>query len=225
LRDRLEEGRERDEFLEQRLRLKALQVSISEWLSLADAGQVYWGERAGEGDRHHPAQCAARHRAGAARPPLRVRDERACAPAPRSPSPANSMPSPGAWARTAPAAPPSRPRSTTTGRRGSSSRRMFPLPSPQDARLAVESLIDWVRFCALRVAGGTLVLFTSYADLRGGRSRAGERVPRRRPTPASAGRCALATELAAMRRLGNAVLFGTESFWTGVDIPGAASRR
>jgi ATP-dependent DNA helicase DinG len=31
------------------------------------------------------------------------------------------------------------------------------------------------------------------------------------------------TELAReMRRLGNAILFGTESFWTGVDIPGGA---
>jgi ATP-dependent DNA helicase DinG len=31
------------------------------------------------------------------------------------------------------------------------------------------------------------------------------------------------TELAhRMRSLGNAVLFGTDSFWTGVDVPGAA---
>jgi ATP-dependent DNA helicase DinG len=31
------------------------------------------------------------------------------------------------------------------------------------------------------------------------------------------------TELAQqMRQLGNAVLFGTDSFWTGVDVPGAA---
>src|SRR5207253_6517212 len=31
------------------------------------------------------------------------------------------------------------------------------------------------------------------------------------------------TELARqMRRLGNAILFGTDSFWTGVDVPGTA---
>eukprot|EP01034_Spumella_vulgaris_P015715 gene15715-20085_t len=31
------------------------------------------------------------------------------------------------------------------------------------------------------------------------------------------------TELAEqMRNLGNAVLFGTDSFWTGVDVPGDA---
>jgi ATP-dependent DNA helicase DinG len=34
------------------------------------------------------------------------------------------------------------------------------------------------------------------------------------------------TELAQrMRDLGNAVLFGTDSFWTGVDVPGTPSPR
>jgi ATP-dependent DNA helicase DinG len=98
-----------------------------------------------------------------------------------------------------------------------------PLPSPGEARLAVDVLTDYIRFCTERVRGGTLVLFTSYADLR---AVAGELAP----AYAAAGRPFLCqggelsrTELArTMREAGNAVLFGTESFWTGVDVPGEA---
>ena len=42
----------------------------------------------------------------------------------------------------------------------------MPLPSPTDARLALDALIDYLEFCTLRVRGGSLVLFTSYHDLR-----------------------------------------------------------
>jgi ATP-dependent DNA helicase DinG len=42
----------------------------------------------------------------------------------------------------------------------------IPLPSPKDARLALDALTDYIRFCALRVPGGSLVLFTSYNDMR-----------------------------------------------------------
>jgi ATP-dependent DNA helicase DinG len=71
------------------------------------------------------------------------------------------------------------------------------------------------------VRGGSLVLFTSYQDMR---AVANELAP----AFAAAGRPFLLqgaelsrTELTAqMRAAGNAVLFGTDSFWTGVDIPG-----
>jgi ATP-dependent DNA helicase DinG len=80
-----------------------------------------------------------------------------------------------------------------------------------------------VRFCALRVSGGTLVLFTSYADLRAvAAALEAEFVAAGRPLLLQ-GEALSRTELAReMRRRGNAVLFGTESFWTGVDIPGSA---
>lgn len=96
-----------------------------------------------------------------------------------------------------------------------------PLPSPQEAKLALDVLADYVKFCTERVRGGTLVLFTSYTDMRAVATTL-------EPVFRAAGRPFLIqgaelsrTELAnQMRDLGNAVLFGTDSFWTGVDVPG-----
>src|SRR5262249_53781379 len=45
--DQLEDGRERDEILEQKMRVKGLQGGIAEWLTLGDKGHVYWAERSG----------------------------------------------------------------------------------------------------------------------------------------------------------------------------------
>lgn len=98
-----------------------------------------------------------------------------------------------------------------------------PLPTPQEARLALDVLADYIDFCTARVRGGTLVLFTSYSDMRA-------IAQSLEPKLAAAGRPFLLqgaelsrTELAQqMRGLGNAVLFGTDSFWTGVDVPGDA---
>jgi ATP-dependent DNA helicase DinG len=98
-----------------------------------------------------------------------------------------------------------------------------PPPSAQDSRSAIDALADYVGFCCERVAGGSLVLFTSYRDMQAVAAAVGPRV-------ASLGRPFLMqggdlsrTELAQrMRDAGNAVLFGTDSFWTGVDVPGDA---
>jgi ATP-dependent DNA helicase DinG len=98
-----------------------------------------------------------------------------------------------------------------------------PLPSPQEAKLALDVLADYIDFCITRVTGGSLVLFTSYTDMRAIATTL-------EPKIAAAGRPFLMqgadlsrTELAQqMRARGNAVLFGTDSFWTGVDVPGDA---
>jgi ATP-dependent DNA helicase DinG len=99
----------------------------------------------------------------------------------------------------------------------------IPPPSQQDSRTAIDALADYVGFCCTRVAGGSLVLFTSYRDMQAVAAVVG-------PLFASKGRPFMVqggdisrTELAQrMRDLGNAVLFGTDSFWTGVDVPGDA---
>jgi ATP-dependent DNA helicase DinG len=98
-----------------------------------------------------------------------------------------------------------------------------PLPSPQEARLAVEALTDYIRFCTLQVTGGSLVLFTSYTDMRAVATEL-EPVYREANRPFLMQGAELSrTELAKqMRELGNLVLFGTDSFWTGVDVPGNA---
>jgi len=47
LADKLDDGRERDELLEQKQRVKAIQASVAEWLTLGDPAHVYWAERVG----------------------------------------------------------------------------------------------------------------------------------------------------------------------------------
>jgi ATP-dependent DNA helicase DinG len=221
--DELEEGRERDELLDQKGRLKAIQASAGEWLNLSDPEHVYWAERSGRREsiitlRSAPIDVA---------PELRRRlfgcgVGVACTSA--------TLALAGEMAPFA-------------GRMGAEGARTglvsspfdfernmrvyiaadVPPPSPQEARLSLEALADYISFCALRVPGGSLVLFTSHSDLRAVAAAL-------EPGFAAAGRSLLLqgegasrTELATqMRSLGNAILFGTDSFWTGVDIPGDA---
>jgi ATP-dependent DNA helicase DinG len=223
LADKLEDGRERDELLEQQMRIKGVQAGLNEWLTLGDKGHVYWTERSGRKQtivalrsapidvapelRKHLFGCetsvvctsATLAMGGSIEPfahRLGAEDAEAIA-----------VKSPFDFER---------------------NMRVFiaadvPLPTPNEARLAIEALTDYIRYCTDKVRGGSLVLFTSYTDMR---AVAAELEPGWR----AAGRPFLMqgaemsrTELAqAMRQLGNAVLFGTDSFWTGVDVPGAA---
>ena len=98
-----------------------------------------------------------------------------------------------------------------------------PLPTRDEARLALDVLADHIDFCTRRTTGGSLVLFTSYADMQ----RVAEIVEpiyrgAHRPFFMQ-GTGSNRTELARqLREAGNGVLFGTESFWTGIDVPGDA---
>lgn len=223
LADKLEDGRERDELLEQKQRVKAIQAGLNEWLTLGDKGHVYWAERGGRKQtivtlrsapidvapelRKHLFGCgtsvvctsATLAMGGSIEPfAARIGAEEARAIAVKSPFDYDR------------------------------NMRVFiaadvPLPSPTEARLAIEVLTDYVRFCVERVRGGSLVLFTSYTDMRAVAASL-------EPDFREAGRPFLIqgaelsrTELAnQMRESGNAVLFGTDSFWTGVDVPGDA---
>ena len=99
----------------------------------------------------------------------------------------------------------------------------IPPPSVPDARSSIDALADYVSFCCGLVPGGSLVLFTSYRDMQAVAAMV-------EASFGAAGRPFLIqggdysrTELAQrMRDAGNAVLFGTDSFWTGVDVPGNA---
>ncbi|MBI5691207.1 MAG: ATP-dependent DNA helicase [Verrucomicrobia bacterium] len=223
LADRLEDGRERDELLEQRQRLKGLQAGVTEWLNLGDSGHVYWAERTGRSQtivtlRSAPIEVAPhlrRHLFGrgtsvvctSATLAIGGQVEPFAARVGAEEARAVLVKSPFDFER--------HMRIYVAGD--------IPLPSPQDASLALEALADYIEFCGTRVGGGTLVLFTSYADLR---TVAG----RLEPAFRAAGRPFLIqgadlsrSELTGqMRRRGNAILFGTDSFWTGVDVPGEA---
>ncbi|MBL9215156.1 MAG: ATP-dependent DNA helicase [Opitutaceae bacterium] len=223
LADQTGEGRDHDELLEQKQRIKGLQAGLTEWLTLGDKGHVYWAERGGRKQtivtlrsapidvapelRRHLFGCrtsvvctSATLAIGGSIEPFAVR----CG---ADHAQAEAVKSPFDFERHM------RVLVATD----------VPLPTPQEARLALDALTDYIRFCTERVRGGSLVLFTSYTDMR---AVAQELEPGWR----QAGRPFLLqgaelsrTELAQqMRKLGNAVLFGTDSFWTGVDVPGAA---
>jgi len=98
-----------------------------------------------------------------------------------------------------------------------------PAPARQPSRAGIGYLADMVGYCAGRVQGGTLALFTSYAELDKV-ARTLERAWKESGRPfyqqgQGPSRNALLDAFAAA---GNGLLLGTESFWTGVDIPGPA---
>lgn len=98
-----------------------------------------------------------------------------------------------------------------------------PVPSPQDQRLSIEVLIDYIRYCVSNVSGGTLVLFTSYSDLRKvSDALQSEFLEAGRPFFAQGQGMGRSDMTAAFLEAGNGVLFGTDSFWTGVDVPGSS---
>ena len=223
LADKLEDGRERDELLEQRQRIKGLQAGVASWLQLADKNHVYWAERSGRKQaivtlrsapidvapalREHLFGCGTSVVCASATLAMGGRIEPFAARIGADGARAAIVKSPFDFDR--------HMRVYVAGD--------VPLPSPQEARLALDVLADYVGFCTQAVRGGSLVLFTSYTDMRAVAAAL-------EPAYAAAGRPFLLqgadlsrTELAnQMRELGNAVLFGTDSFWTGVDVPGDA---
>ncbi len=219
--DKLEDGRERDEMLEQKQRIKALQAGITTWLTLGDPNHVYWGERGGRKQtivtlrsapidvapalREHLFGCGTSVVCASATLAMGGQIEPFAARIGADDAHAVVVKSPFDFER---------------------NMRVYvasdvPLPSPQEAKLALDVLADYVGFCVQAVRGGSLVLFTSYTDMRA----IAEKLE---PGFRAAGRPFLMqgadlsrTELTnQMRDLGNAVLFGTDSFWTGVDVPG-----
>ncbi|MEO0795060.1 MAG: helicase C-terminal domain-containing protein [Verrucomicrobiota bacterium] len=98
-----------------------------------------------------------------------------------------------------------------------------PQPRSGEGQADRQYLAKAIQTCIDGSSGGTLVLFTSYADLRS----TGDSLA---PIFRSQGRLFLrqgdgisrAELKTQFMRNGNAVLFGTESFWTGFDAPGEA---
>ena len=219
--DTLADGRERDEFLDHKQRIKSLQSGLTAWLTLGDKNHVYWAERGGRKQtivtlrsapidvapalRKHLFGCGTSVTCTSATLAMGGQIEPFAARIGADTARTIVVKSPFDFER---------------------NMRVFvasdvPLPSPQEAKLALDVLADYVGFCVAQVRGGTLVLFTSYNDMRAIATTL-------EPVFRAAGRPFLIqgaelsrTELTnQMRDLGNAVLFGTDSFWTGVDVPG-----
>jgi ATP-dependent DNA helicase DinG len=221
--DQLEEGRERDELLDHKGRLKAIQANAGEWLNLSDPEHVYWAERSGRRQtittlRSAPIDVA---------PELRRRLF-GCGVGVVCTSATLAL-----AGEMAPFAGRIGAEGVRTGLVHSPfdferNMRVYvasdvPPPSPQEARLSLETLAEYISFCSLRVAGGSLVLFTSHSDLRSVAAMLEPAFAKEGRRLLLQGEGASRTELARqMRSLGNAILFGTDSFWTGVDVPGDA---
>jgi ATP-dependent DNA helicase DinG len=222
--DRMDDGRERDELLEQAQRLKTCQTALRQFLSLADRErQVYWVERSGRRQTIVTLRTAPIDVAPFIRESLLSRSTSAVF--------ASATLAMGGTIE---------PFQKRIGAEGVASgvehspfdyaRNMrvyvatdIPVPTAQDARLALDVLTDYIDFCTRRHPGGSLVLFTSYADLRAVAA-ALEPVYDGAGRPFfMQGRDHSRTELARLlREAGNGVLFGTDSFWTGIDVPGDA---
>jgi len=98
-----------------------------------------------------------------------------------------------------------------------------PQPEPGQGRLDLDYLANMICWCARRAEGGTLVLFTSHFDLRQVRQRTEAFFKKLNRPLFTQGHHMARTEITRQfAAAGNGVLFGTDSFWTGVDIPGAA---
>jgi len=221
--DQFDEGQDREELLEHAGRVRGLQKGLTEWLTVGDPAHVYWAERGGRRQtiitlRSAPIDIAAELRrqifsggtsvlCTSATLAIGGKIDPYAARIGAAHTPSVIVESPFDYARCM---------------------RVFvasdvPLPSREDARLAIEILADYVRFCTERVRGGSLVLFTSYNDMRAVAAML-------EPIYAASSRPFLMqgqdlsrSELAErMRAEGDAVLFGTDSFWTGIDVPGPA---
>jgi ATP-dependent DNA helicase DinG len=166
LADKLEDGRERDDLLDHKQRVKALQAGLTEWLTLGDKGHVYWAERGGRKQtivtlRSAPIDVA---------PELR-RHLFGCGTSVVCTSATLAMG--GEIAPFAARIGADDARAVIVKSPFDFERHMrvyaaadVPLPSPQEAKLALDVLADYVGFCTQRVRGGSLVLFTSYNDMR-----------------------------------------------------------
>ncbi len=222
--DHLDDGRERDELLEQADRIRTAQTSLSRFLAVADQDKfVYWVERSGRRQRIITLRTAPIDVAPFIRAELLQRD--------------TSVVCTSATLAMGGQIEPFQERIGAQGVRTAVENSPFdfarcmrayvatdvPAPSPQDARLALETLIDYIDFCTRRTNGGSLVLFTSYSDMRAVAEKLEPVYDGARRPFFMQGRDHSRTELARqLRAAGNGVLFGTDSFWTGIDVPGDA---
>lgn len=98
-----------------------------------------------------------------------------------------------------------------------------PAPTPQQGRLDLDYIAQMIEKNALREEGGTLVLFTSYADMTQVAGSVQSAIEDSGRTLLVQGQGYSRSDLKThFVDAGDAVLFGTDSFWTGFDVPGQA---
>lgn len=222
--DQLDDGRERDELLQQAQRVATYRMSISQFLTVAEPDkQVYWLERSGRRQqivtlrtapidisafiRQELLDCGTSVVCTSATLALAGRMEAFKIRMGAEKITSAIEHSPFDFARNFRAY-------VATD---------IPAPTRDQSRLDLDALVDYVRFCTLSTDGGSLVLFTSYQDLRHvAAALESDYLAAGRPLLRQGGELSRTALADKMREAGNAVLFGTDSFWTGIDVPGDA---
>lgn len=99
-----------------------------------------------------------------------------------------------------------------------------PIPQPSNAEAFRKYLADAILFAVQQVPGGSLVLFTSYQDLNACEKDLRQKIESglERPLLCQGIDGPRGAIVHRMRAEGNTVVFGTDSFWTGVDVAGPA---
>ncbi len=97
-----------------------------------------------------------------------------------------------------------------------------PAPQTQEYRLEVCRTAEYIARIACTGSGGTLVLFTSYSDLSAVHDRLANWTEQQLPTIFRQESGLSRTQLLDLfKQTPGSILLGTESFWTGIDLPGA----
>lgn len=98
------------------------------------------------------------------------------------------------------------------------------MPDPgENAAIYEQAVVDRIREHVEGIEGGAFILFTSYRMLRNCSQKLGRWMAEQNRMLLCQGEgLQRTTLLERFRKDGNAVLFGTETFWQGVDVPGDA---
>lgn len=221
--DQTEDERQRDELSDHRRRITAFRQGIHNFIELAEQDHVYWAERSGKHGTLTTLRSAPLDVAPHLREALFQRGSAAIltsATLSDGQTLENFREKVGGH-------------SAETAIRQSpfdypNNCRIFiasdtPEPEPGKGRLDLEHLAQSIVWASQRAPGGSLVLFTSHQDLRAARERTIDAFRKIRRPLYSQGIDGPRSELLRrFRKAGNAVLFGTDSFWTGIDVPGTA---
>jgi len=220
---KLEEGKDHDEIIEQKGKVEGYRTNLQRWLKVSDEKHVYWAERSGRRQNIVTLRTA----------PIDVAPDLRESLFDRKVAVICTSATLAVGSEIA----------TFQARMGAEQARTaiehspfdyerhmrvyvaadIPLPSAREAKLAIDALTDWIRFACLRCGGGSLVLFTSYTDMRKvAEALQDEFVAAGRPFLMQGAELNRTDLAKAMRAKGNAILFGTDSFWTGIDVPGDA---
>lgn len=98
-----------------------------------------------------------------------------------------------------------------------------PMPEPGQGRLDLDYLANMICWLSRHIQGGSLVLFTSHFDLRQVHQRCEAFFQKlQRPLLGQGYGTDRSELIRQFKQVGNGILFGTDSFWTGIDVPGSA---